>query len=116
MVILEGYSAAGMWIVVLGHSIGCQVVWVTSRLDSRLDGGGPGGNTWQSPGQSVSLSRGLTGASTKRILSDNVNCRNYEYYTVCDISMCCRMDLSMYSNVYEDCVVNPSRDKCWIVR
>ena len=39
-----------------------------------------------------------------------MNCRNYEYYTVCDVSMCCSMDLSMYSNVYEDCVVNPSRD------
>ena len=36
-----------------------------------------------------------------------MNCRNYEYYTVCDISMCCSMDLSMYSNVYEDCVVIP---------
>ena len=66
LVILEGYSAAGMWIVALGRSIRCQVVWVTSRLDSRLDGGGPGGNTWQS----VSLSRGLTGASTKLIRLD----------------------------------------------
>ena len=97
----------------LGHSIGCQVVGVTSRLDSRLDGSG---NTWQS----VSLSRGLTGASTIKeyvlILRDDVNCRNYEYYNVCDIYMCCSMDLSMYSNVYEDCVVNPRRDKCWIVR
>ena len=111
---LEGYSASDMWMVVLGHSVGCQVVWVTSLLDSRLDGGGPGGNTWQS----VIFFLGLTGASTKRIvliLSDNVNCRNYEYYTVCDIYMCCSMDLSMYSNVYEDCVVNPSRDKCWTV-
>ena len=49
------------------------------------------------------------------ILSDNVNCRNYEYYTVCDISMCCSMDLSMYSNIHEDCVVNPRMDKCCIV-
>ena len=44
------------------------------------------------------------------LLSDNVNSRNYEYYTVCDISMCCSMDLSMYSNVYEDCVINHRRD------
>ena len=66
MVILEGYSAAGMWIVVWGPSIRCQVVWVTSRLDSRPDGGGPGGNTWQAG----SLSRGLTVASTKRIRLD----------------------------------------------
>ena len=22
----------------------------------------------------------------------------------------------MYSNLYEDCVVNPRRDKCWIVQ
>ena len=50
------------------------------------------------------------------LLSDNVNCRNYEYYTVCDISIYCNMDLIMYSNIYEDCVVNPRRDKCWIVR
>ena len=49
------------------------------------------------------------------ILSDNVNCRNYEYYTDCDISMCCNMDLIMYSNINEDCVVNSTRDKCWIV-
>ena len=28
-----------------------------------------------------------------------VNCRNYEYCTACDISMCYGMDLSMYSNV-----------------
>ena len=40
-----------------------------------------------------------------------MNCRNYEYYTVCDINMCCSMDLSMYSNVYEDCVMNPGGDK-----
>ena len=66
-----------------------------------------------------SLSRRFTGASTKKadvlLLSDTVNCRNYEYYTVCDISMCCMVDLTMYSNVYADCVVNPRRDKCWIV-
>ena len=49
------------------------------------------------------------------LLSDNVNCQSYEYYTVCDISMCCSVDLPMYSNVYEDCVVNPRRDNCWIV-
>ena len=41
------------------------------------------------------------------LLSDNVNCRNYEYYTVCDISMCCNMDSTMYSYIFEDCVVNP---------
>ena len=34
VVILEGYSVAGVYIVVLGLSIGCQVVWVTSRLGS----------------------------------------------------------------------------------
>ena len=44
-----------------------------------------------------------------------MNCRSSEYYTVCDISMCCSVDLPMYSNVYEGCVVNPNRDKCWIV-
>ena len=22
------------------------------------------------------------------------------------------MDVSMYSNVYEDCIINPGRDKC----
>ena len=38
--------------------------------------------------------------------------RNCELYNVCDISMCCNMDLTMYSNIYEDCVVNPRRDKC----
>ena len=41
-----------------------------------------------------------------------MNCRNYEDYTVCDINMCCIVDLSMYSNVYEDCVINPGGDKC----
>ena len=46
------------------------------------------------------------------LLSYIANCRNYEYYTVCDISMCCGMDLSMYSNVYEDCIMNPRGDKC----
>ena len=87
MVILEGYSVAGVHIVVLGLSIGCQVVWVTSRLYSHLDGGGPGDSTWES----VSF---VSGAHSKQVLriyvsllSDYVNCRNYEYYTVCDISM-----------------------------
>ena len=46
------------------------------------------------------------------LLSYIVNCRNYEYYTVCDIYMCCSMDLSMYSNVYDDCIMNPRGDKC----
>ena len=67
----------------------------------------------------VSLSRVWIVKSTKEkyvlILSVNVNCRNYEYYTVCDISMCCSVDLSMYSNVYEDWVVNTRRDRSWIV-
>ena len=48
------------------------------------------------------------------LFSDNVNCRNYGYYAVCDISMCCSMDLSMYSNAYEDCVMNPGWDKCYL--
>ena len=42
----------------------------------------------------------------------DVNCRNCELYNVCDISMWCNMDLTMYSNIYEDCVVNPRMDKC----
>ena len=50
------------------------------------------------------------------LFSDVVNCRNCELCNVCDISMCCNMELTMYSNVYEDCVINPIRDKCWIVR
>ena len=97
MVILEGYGVAGIYIVVLGHSdrmFGCLVNLVMCLPPRR----------WRQAKRYV------------LILSDNVNCRNYEYYTVCDISMGCSMDLSMYSNVYEDCVVNPSRDKCWIVR
>ena len=28
VIILRGYGVAGMYIVVLGHSIGCSVVWV----------------------------------------------------------------------------------------
>ena len=28
VVILEGYGVAGMYIIVLGNSIGCSVVWV----------------------------------------------------------------------------------------
>ena len=35
------------------------------------------------------------------LLSYIVNCRNYEYYTVC---MCCNMDLTMYSYIFEDCL------------
>ena len=70
-------------------------------------------------GHAVSLSRVWIVRSTKEkyvlILSDNVNCRNYEYYTIYNISIYYNMDLSMYSNVYEDWVVNPRRDKSWIV-
>ena len=46
------------------------------------------------------------------LLSYIVNCRNYGYYTVCDISMCCNMDLPMYSCIFEDCVINLRGDKC----
>ena len=46
------------------------------------------------------------------LLSYIVNCQNYEYYTVCDIYMCSNMDLTMYSYIFEDCVINPRGDKC----
>ena len=50
------------------------------------------------------------------LLSYIAICRNYEYYiyinTVCDIYMCCTMDLTMYSYIFEDCVLNPRGDKC----
>ena len=57
VVILEGYSVAGVHIVMLGLSIGYQVVWVTSRLYSRLDDGGPGDSTWES----------ISGAHSKQV-------------------------------------------------
>ena len=78
---------------------------------------------WRARRQHVAVCQFVSGAHSEQVLREfvsllsvNVNCRNYEYYTVCNISMCCDMDLTMYSNIYEDCVVNPRRDKCWIVR
>ena len=41
-----------------------------------------------------------------------MDCRNYEYCTACDSSVCYIMDLAMYSNVYKNCIINPGRDKC----
>ena len=100
VIILEGYGVAGMYIVVSGHSdrmFGCLRDRVMCLPPRRWCQAAPRGSL------SVCLGR-----SSSYI----VNCRNYEYYTVCDISMCCSMDLSMYSKVYENCIMNPRGDKC----
>ena len=63
VVILEGYSVAGIYIVVLGHSNRMSGCLGNLVLCSRHDGGGPGDSTYKS----VSLSRGLIASSTKKI-------------------------------------------------
>ena len=86
MVIFEGYSVAGICIVVLGHSnrmFGCLGNLV---MCSRHDGGGPSGTTRES----VSLSRGLIASTTKKIRVVILYAMNYwncELYNDCDISM-----------------------------
>ena len=101
VVILEGYSVAGIYIVVLGLS---------DRISGCLGNLAPvfPPRRWWARRQQARVNA--------VIFSDVVNCRNYELYNVCDISMCCNMELTRYSNLYEDCVVIPRRDKCWIVR
>ena len=112
MIILKGYGMAGMYIVVLGHSdrmFGCLGDSVMCLPPRRWRQAAPRGR------QSVCLGRSSEHDVLNiyvSLLSYIVNCRNYEYYAVCDISMCCSMDVSMYSNVYEDCVMNPGGDKC----
>ena len=103
---------AGMYNVVLGHSdrmFGCLGDRVMCLPPRRWRQAAPRGS------EAVCLGRSSEHDVLKiyvSLLSYIVNCRNYEYYTVCDISMCCSMDLSMYSNVYEDCIMNPRGDKC----
>ena len=63
MVILEGYSVAGVYIVALGRSSQMSGCLDNLVLCYRLDGGGPG----DSPCESVSLSRALIVSSTKGI-------------------------------------------------
>ena len=103
---------AGRYIVVLGHSyrmFGCLGDLVMGLPRRRWRQAAPRG------GESVCLGR-----SNKQdvlriyvsLLSYIVNCRNYEYYTVCDIYICCNMDLTMYSCIFDDCVINPRGDKC----
>ena len=107
VIILEGYRVAGMYIVVLGHSdrmFGCLGNPVMCLPPRRWRQATPRG------GESVCLGRSSEHDVLRiyvSLLSYNVNCRNCEYYTVCDIYMCCNMDLTMYSYIFEDCVVNP---------
>ena len=106
--ILRGRGVAGRYIVVLGHSyrmfncLGNLVMGLPRRR-------------WRQAVCQFSLGRSSEHDVLTiyvSLLSYIVNCRNYEYFTVCDISMCCSMDLPMYSNVYEDCAMNPGGDKC----
>ena len=118
MVVLEGYGVVRIYIVVLGHNnrmfgcLGNLVMCLPPRRWRRWRQATPRGR------EPVCLGRSSEQVLRKYVslLSDNVNCRNYKYITVCDISLCCNMDLTMYSNIYEDCVANPRGDKCWIVR
>ena len=110
--ILRGHGVVGRYIVVLGHScrmFGCLGNLVMGLPRRQWRQAAPRG------GESV-LSRALQRADVLKIyvslLCYIVNFRNYEYYTACGISMCSSMDLSMYSNVYEDCIMNPGWDKC----
>ena len=63
VVILEGYSVAGVHMVVLVHSNRMSGYLGNLALCSRHDGGGPSGTTRES----VSLSWGLIASSTKKI-------------------------------------------------
>ena len=78
VVILEGYGVAGMYIVVLGHS--CRMFGCLGNLVMRLPP-----RRWRQAtprgGELVCLER--SSEQVQRIyvslLSDNVNCQNYEY-------------------------------------
>ena len=116
VVILEGYSVAGVHIVVLGLS---------DRMSGCLGNLAPvfPPRRWRARRQHVGNCQFVSGAHSEQALrkyvslfSDVVSCRNCKLYNVCDISMCCNLELTMYLNIYEDCVVNPRRDKCWILR
>ena len=112
VIILRGYGVAGRYIVVLGHSdrmFGCLGNLVRRLPLRRWLQAGPRG------GESVCLGRSSEHDVLSiyvSLLSYSVNCRNYQYYTVCDIYMCCNMDLTMYSYIFEDFVINPRGDKC----
>ena len=99
----------GRYIVVLGHScrmFGCLGNLVMGLPRRQWRQAAPRG------GESV-LSRALYRADVLKIyVSLLCYIVNYEYYTACDIYVYYSMDLSMHSNVYEDCIMNPGRDKC----
>ena len=110
---LGGHGVTGRYIVGLGH--GCRMIGCLGNLVMGLPP-----RQWRHAaprGRESVLSRALYRAEVLKVIRvvivlSCVNCRNYEYCTDCDIYMCYGMDLSMYSNVYEDCIINPGQDKC----
>ena len=86
MVILEGYSVAGVYIVVLGHNnrtFGCLGNLVMCFPPRRWRAKRHHYVIWQ-------FVSGPQASSTKKIrvvIIDVMNCRNCELYKDCDISM-----------------------------